>query len=274
MDVLLVGDHQHREFAAACRWLGERSTLVLASEVEQGLARVAELGGPPHLVVFAQSRPGQLSRSDVESLHAALPLARLVALLGSWCEGETRSGRPWPGVTRVYWHEWLPRMATMLADVPAHRSASWSLPRTATDAEALLAAAAPGCLQRSGVAAIAARRFATFTALADACELGGLASVWLTPEQRSAVQGATVALWDSSGWGPFEVGELARFSASLVPVPVIALLDFPRLEEREQVLAAGAAAVVSKPFLLDDLLWQFDQVLGEPERQTRVSEAA
>lgn len=246
----------------------------MARDVEQGLAAVCELQGPPSLVVFAQSRPGQFSKYEIERVHAAAPLARLVALLGSWCEGETRSGRPWPGVMRIYWHEWLPRMATLLEHASIRGRLGWDLPRTATDAEWLLATPRSSKTSARGLAVIFARRHSTFTSLADVCQIGGLAAVWHSRESQLAVQGATVAMWDSCGWGAFEEAELVSFTAKIASIPVLALLDFPRLEEQEQVLSAGAVAVVSKPFLLDDLLWQLDHVLGKVERHAEIEEAA
>lgn len=54
-------------------------------------------------------------------------------------------------------------------------------------------------------------------------------------------------------------------TATLRPAPVIALLDFPRIEDYDRAMAAGAVAVVSKPLHLDDLFWQLDRAL-EDER--------
>jgi CheY-like chemotaxis protein len=44
------------------------------------------------------------------------------------------------------------------------------------------------------------------------------------------------------------------------PAPIVALLNFPRVEDRDRALAAGAAAVLSKPVLVEDLLWQLRQI--------------
>ena len=96
----------------------------------------------------------------------------------------------------------------------------------------------------------------------------GLAAVWLPSDQARWQQGFSIGLWDSAGWGPFEIGELKRFVDFCDPAPVVALLDFPRLDEHEQALAAGAEAVVSKPFLITDLAWHFERLL------TRASRAA
>ena len=50
--------------------------------------------------------PGQFSCEAIDRIRTRAPLARLVGLLGSWCEGEVRSGQPWPGTIRIYAHQW------------------------------------------------------------------------------------------------------------------------------------------------------------------------
>ena len=59
----------------------------------------------PHGIVLAQAYPGQFSPVAIDRLRNLAPLARLIAILGSWCEGEPRSGHPLPGVIRIYWHQ-------------------------------------------------------------------------------------------------------------------------------------------------------------------------
>ena len=80
--VWLVGEIEHPDFA---------ETVALVRDA----ASVGSL--PPELIVMAQSRPGVFSAQWIERLRRSAPLAGVVALLGTWCEGETRSGRPAPG---------------------------------------------------------------------------------------------------------------------------------------------------------------------------------
>src|SRR5262245_46505932 len=100
--VWLVGDWQHADFAEAQAWLRQRCRL-LPLPLGEGTPA-------PHAILIAQSRPGQSSRTAIEQWHARAPLARLVGLVGPWCEGEQRSGRPWPGVVRVPWRSWRTRL--------------------------------------------------------------------------------------------------------------------------------------------------------------------
>jgi CheY-like chemotaxis protein len=58
------------------------------------------------------------------------------------------------------------------------------------------------------------------------------------------------------------------------PAPLVALLDLVRLDERERALAAGAAAVISKPFFLPDLFGQLDRLLQASAGNGAASPAA
>src|SRR5689334_21081356 len=92
-NVRLIGAEAHPDFRDAVATLRESAQFVAAE------------AGQVELVVVAQSRPGAVPFGEVERVMRAAPLAGVVALLGSWCEGEARTGRPWRGVQRLYWYE-------------------------------------------------------------------------------------------------------------------------------------------------------------------------
>src|SRR3954462_14967953 len=91
--VQLVGDVEHQDFREAIELLRTESRLV------------ADWASLPELIIVAQNRPDSICSDRLDHLRRDAPLAGIVALLGSWCEGETRTRRPWPGVHRVYWPE-------------------------------------------------------------------------------------------------------------------------------------------------------------------------
>src|SRR5439155_24923442 len=111
--VWIVGDWKRAELGEAIAWLHSRTKSFLFADADAAVAswRAVEGMHVPTAIVLAQSRPGQISRRDVERLHAAAPLARLMALVGAWCEGEVRSGEPWPGVSRVSVSAWRSGLA-------------------------------------------------------------------------------------------------------------------------------------------------------------------
>ncbi len=235
---------------------------------------IAEGRVAPRLIVLAQSRPGQFGQRQVDSLRTAAPLARLFALLGSWCEGELRTGQPWPAVTRVYWHQWQSRLGTQLLRMATGRQPSWTHPVTTTDDEHLLARSSERLSPRGGLIAIASRFFGFASSLRDACLARGYSTVWLRPHVEIDIGGAAAALWDCPGYAPADLAELARLRQTMATAPIIALTDFARIEDRGRLLCAGATAFVSKPLMLDDLYWQLDEVTSSHDRMIAKSDVA
>ena len=257
--VLLLGDGDHGEFQDAVAWLAEHTRLTRTATVAEALARLRE---PPYVLILLQARPGQFAVADVERLHAASPLTRLVALLGSWCEGEGRSGRPWPGVLRIFWHQWQPRLIPELSGTAAlPRATTWSLPRTTSVAEQFDQDLRPWP-HRQGLIAVHTATAALYRGLSDVCRAAGYDTAWLLPGQPPDPTTVSAVLWDGIACDAAEQEQLRGLRRDCGPVPVIALLDFLRLGDRQRALAAGAAAVLAKPFLVRDLLWHLDQALG------------
>ena len=277
--VLLVGDYAHRDFAEIVAWLERHTDLALAASVTDGLAVMgraaaaeSEAAGDddestsgrlnPDVIVVAQSRPGQISPPQVERLHTASPLSRLVALVGSWCEGELRSGRPSTGVIRILWHQWQPRLIPFLQPGSAPVPGTWRMPRTASLDEQLAATVGPVWPRREGLVAIHADARETFLALSDACHEGGYATVWYPAEQAVTASGVVAALADSVSGDAREVRFLRHVVQRHRPAPVIALLDFVRRQDYDLAKAEGVSAVLAKPLLVYDLLWHLDNSIA------------
>ena len=254
--VLLIGEADHHELREALDWLRQSTHLTVAGTVDQALQDSSCQERNWHTVIFAQPRPGMFTPRDVDRLSRALPLAHFVALLGSLCEGETRSGQPWPGVVRVYWHQWPTRCATELR--MGIEPTSWQLPRTSSEIERTQWILQRPMRRGSGLVAVFTRSAVWFDALASACRVAGYASVWCTSDQPRIFQGAALALWDGATLDLANLEQLQRITRLLPQVPVIALLGFPRLDQQRQVRALGAVSVVSCPFLLPDLWTAMD----------------
>jgi DNA-binding NarL/FixJ family response regulator len=262
LSILFIGDTdraQFREAPQAARRLGDLLEVADAAAAADALASGRTT---PDLIVVAQAFPGEFSAASIERLLRLAPLARVVGLLGSWCEGETRTGKPWPAAIRVYWHQWLPRADEELRRLGSGQTSSWSLPITASEEERLLATADQPWEKRQGRVAIRSPWAETYAWLADACRLRGYTPLRLS---AAAAEGAPIAaadalVFDGTDCAGRELTELSRLAATVRPAPVVVLLDFPRVEDRDRALAAGAAAVLGKPLLLEDLLWQLDAV--------------
>ena len=119
--LLLTGDFWHAEFRGLVQDLRLPVTLVGLDQVEAQLADLDEVSA----LVVAESRRGQIPRATLVAIRDRHPLLPMVLLLGSWCEGETRSGDPVPGVARVYWHQWRGEFRWFLDQLAAGRVAGW-----------------------------------------------------------------------------------------------------------------------------------------------------
>jgi DNA-binding NarL/FixJ family response regulator len=71
----------------------------------------------------------------------------------------------------------------------------------------------------------------------------------------------TAAIFDGDECRGQERAALEELAAALGPAPIVALLNFPRVADRDRALAAGAKAVLSKPLLIDDLFWQIERLV-------------
>ena len=194
-------------------------------------------------------------------LHRRAPLARLVALLGSWCEGEVRSGHPWPGVTRIYAHQWQARLPRELE--------SWQ-PRTATEIDRLMNSR-PAKSERQLIGIAAAQR-TMFDALATACHSFGQDAVWLLPNLPPPVQCVDAVIYDATHELPDELARLSELREQLHAPPTLLLLDFPRQSDLLAAMQAGVASVLAKPYLIADLAAEIER-LATPVSQRLIAAA-
>jgi hypothetical protein len=270
--IILIGDTSRPEFRGACAGLDKLAHVTRFADVEAAAVAPAEGLLTAHGIVLAQAYPGQFSAVAIDRLRSLTPLARLFAILGSWCEGEPRSGHPLPGVIRMYWHQAAERIRREFADWAAgtrrvsaafeNQDSAWQLPATATDEERLLASIRAPLPVGKGLVAIWTRRPEMEGLLSDACRRAGYATAWLHPRQPARVQGAVAAVYDGDRLDAVGLAELTRLAADVSPSPVLALLDAPRIQDARLARTLGAA-LLAKPFRVDELLWQL------PEGRTR-----
>lgn len=263
VSILLVGDLGRSEFQDARTVLERWGRVVDAPDADAAADVVRDGKIVPDVIAIAQSHPAQFSHQSVDRLRRLAPLARVVGLLGSWCEGEMRTGKPWPGAVRLYWHQWSPHCDRQLRRMSEDRCSTWGLPITATDEERLLLASDEPPSHRQGLIAIHTNSYVMEDWLSAALRSRGCSTVWLRPPRPAQVEGAVAAIFDGSDCRREQLDELKHLAETLAPAPIVALLDFPRIEDRQRALAAGAQAVLSKPLQVDDLFWELDRVLEE-----------
>src|SRR5688572_29710508 len=105
LNVFYIGDSTDPQFGATITWLRAHVRLREFVTIEAAEESLHVEGLCPVVVFLAQSRREQFGADCIERLLRAAPLTRVVAIVGSWCEGETRSGVPLAGAHRVAWHQ-------------------------------------------------------------------------------------------------------------------------------------------------------------------------
>ncbi len=118
----------------------------------------------------------------------------------------------------------------------------------------------------SGLIGIAARRFESFDWLSTACRQRDYATLWLRGPQYPKVEGFAAILLDGTDFRGAEFNALRQIAERYPRTQLIALLDFPRIEDRRRLLEAGAAAVFSKPISAEDLFLEVERGEGRGER--------
>jgi hypothetical protein len=262
--VRLVGDVDHRDFRDVIR--------VLNAD-----AQLAVNACSPELAIVAQSRPGQISDHEVQRLLHEAPLAGIVGLLGTWCEGETRTGRPWPGVPRIYWYDFTAWWRRQLVLRAAGRCPDWARPndfglqqREGTQYCGLHPASSIQHPTSRSMIVIHTDHRDSAEPLVDLFQHYGYATIWQRPGRGTcAIRGAAAGIWEGGQLDESEAVDLARFCRTLATdtVPVIAMLDFPRRHSVDRALETGAVAVQGKP-------WQNDALIAQVQSIARFADAA
>jgi CheY-like chemotaxis protein len=286
LSILLTGDAARPDFREARTSLDEWGDVVEFADAESAAVALSEGRPSPDVIVVAQAFPGQFSHETIDRLRRLAPLARVLGLMGSWCEGETRTGSPWPATVRTYWHQWPTRGNRQLRRLAMGQSCFWALPLTASDEERLLVdvalpsfsplyatASQKQCRAEGSMPAPPVPSSGTLVLvrshsremgewLSAACRSRGFAAIWQRDPVFAHVEGAAAALFDATDLCHHECDELRRFADALRPAPVIALLSFPRIEDHRRAVSAGASVVLSKPLLLEDLLEAVGQLIA------------
>lgn len=251
--VRLVGDVHHPDFRDAIERIRADARLCVAEQFS------------PELIVVAQSRPDTICSDQLSVLHRDAPLSGIVALLGSWCEGEMRTGRPWPGAQRLYWYEfpaWWQRQLLLRA---VGRCPDWARPTNV-----LTRLGEPDCPgPRSGLVVLQTARRDNADALGDGLQHAGYSTIWQPPGRpRPLIRGAVAGIWDGAQLNESEEADLAAFCTQMAHdgAAVLALLDFPRRDRVDQALQIGAGAVLGKPWLNSDLVATLKAITASSQR--------
>ncbi len=246
--ILLTGDYWHRDFQNVLKGF-DAVTLV-------SIDKIATLADESFdLAIVAQSRPGQFPEEKIEFLQSRLGNTPLVAILGSWCEGELRTGTPWPGVIRVYWHQWEGRFRKFVEQLDSQGITDWHAERTFTPADRILRPSKARSRTKIEVVGVSSWTQTQFEMLRDAIQSFGWDSKWIErcTWDAHATQFCNPICVTADSFSA-ELENRVRWLHSEFPhARFVMVLGFPRTQDVENCSRLGISQVVSKPFELDDL---------------------
>jgi hypothetical protein len=257
--VLFTGDYWHEEFQAIVANFPVAATLVPLDRLD-GLS-----DDQTHdLIVLAQARPSQIPTEAVEALQRRYPTTPIVALLGSWCEGGMRTDVAWPGVRRIYWHQWSGRFDRFTSQLTNEGITLWHQPPTATNVDDALAdreTSESDCDLLIGVSAIDQVQFET---VRDAVAMFDWHACWI---ERSSLQESTIdeisaVCIDGNSISDDLSGRIVGIKDQLPNVPLTLVLNFPRMQEVQAAHELGVAEIVSKPFKAEDLKFAIERSIA------------
>jgi len=263
ISIYLIGDAQRAEFRDVPPALRSTSRVVCFNSLSAAIAATT----PPDLCVLLQSTPGEYASRDLEAALARWPLSRFVAVVGPLGEGEPRSGAPWPGQFRVYWHAFAAWWSVQMRRVGRGELAAWQRPLTSREEDLALQATSHAVEPAQGaIGVIAVRSPEAARLLVDALQLAGWSARRRSLEIAGATEPPQAIVWDDDDPDGQWRERYAALRAAWPKTPIVALLNFPRFEDRVFVAAASlpyaTAAIVAKPFELDTLLATLEAVLG------------
>ncbi|NOY42051.1 MAG: hypothetical protein GXP26_09465 [Planctomycetes bacterium] len=277
VSVLAVGDWNKREFSSAIAEIADTESWQVVANAESASQYLMSLsqdqaesvqqsvpphqagaacGTPPELIVLAQSIPGEFRQSDIDRLSELAPLARIIVVAGTWCEGEMRTGSRLDGTLRLYWYEFAPWWQAALRNLAGGLCPPWSLPLDNPQAGRGISNTHSASKPLTGTVVVDAADFAVFESLSSALASFGINAAWTCHDDPASLPSHIAAgIWDGGQLNRKELARLTSFCQKIqAHGKVVALLDFPRVEHVEQTRAAGAAAVFGKPYLVDEVV--------------------
>ncbi|MCH2595552.1 MAG: hypothetical protein MKZ95_07045 [Pirellulales bacterium] len=264
--VMMVGPWDTDEFKWIHQEVPETKNWQTVNCTRQACDSLDTSATPPELLLLAQPLPGQYQQAEIDSLQQSAPLARIVVISGTWCEGELRTGNPLRGVLRLYWYEFKFWWQAAHKKRAHGLCPPWSLPLDPPYAGRCVLASTNPTGDEPGTIVVSTADYPTYKTLDVMLQDYGFSTLWSasarnTPDQESGpppqiIQGG---IWDGGQLEPREFHQLQNFCQRIHThkSPVVALLDFPRSEHIQRIREAGAQTVFGKPYMISEIMEVF-----------------
>ena len=250
LEILISGDYWHEDFREPFSRLEVPATMVPTQQIQSVFGRQF------HLIVLAQSRRDQISQSTIDFLRSELFEVPIVLLLGSWCEGENRSGKPLQGVNQVLWHQWDSRFERFCIQMKEGLKSDWHQPLTASVSDRVRDFAPDSAISemlQGKKVLISSEDNTTFESISDMLSIYQCAGFWAESRESGAADVDAICV-DGNGASEELIDRIVNLKAKFENVPVSVMLNFPRQQDLDSLMAVGVKEVVSKPYTHNEFL--------------------
>jgi hypothetical protein len=208
-------------------------------------------------IIVAQSRRGAVAKTFMDHVGELFPNCPLIVLLGSWCEGDLRSGQPLKSALRIFWHQWngsyrqlSEQLARQGIQIGLAKTAAGATEQVGTSLDVNEKQDKPSSFATCAIG-VSALTLSQFETVEDALRELKLAAIWLEQATWQATKLAEIAAIcvDSDSLVESLEKRLEFVRESHPNSTLILMMNFPR---KSEVVALrkrfNVAAVVSKPF--------------------------
>ncbi len=253
MRVLAVGNLMHRDFATAIARIRESAELCVADSADEFVGRLRNRSERYDLALAFISRPGELPDDFGQRMISAAPLVGRALLLGTWCEGDERNGRPWADVERVFWHRFEAWWQANLDRVGHRQLCSWH----SGFCESAQGVGRPVKSTNAGVFVVRSPDWQAIETVATLLNQAGYATgAWKTGQPMPVVRPLAGGIWIGGQLVGKTRDEFVQFASGVRQfggATLVAAVDFPRIED-SQFVESFAGRVIAKPWRRSDLL--------------------
>ena len=139
-NIVVIGDVDRPEFADvlhSVRAYPDSRAFVDLSALEAWIQTASPLP-VIDVILIVQSYSGEHPASVLGRIRQSYPITPVVSVLGSWCEGELRTGWPLVGAHRIHWNDWGTQGENELFALANGKFSVFALPPTCREEEVLL----------------------------------------------------------------------------------------------------------------------------------------
>lgn len=262
--MIWIGDGERPEFAAALAALRRHAKVTTAVDMDDAARNESTVDCAG--IVIAQAFAGQFRARCLAALRRRFPPAPVVVIVGSFTEGERRSGDPLAAALRIPWAQAAAILDRELRRLRCGTCPSWGFGETLTDDEraALRPAPAFGASNNANRPKLPAGTTLLISA-ADHAAAGWLTALVDAWGVAATFDGSSAApdviLWEVPSHDITAQCRLQSLARRFPGTPIVALANFPRPHLLEVWRRHGVVECCALPVDYDDILQKLIAVI-------------